>query len=64
MEKVTKQVLTINDLMTMLDVKYDTACEKMKEIKAVSDIWQIKGVVGIDDYECYIESRKGNKERR
>lgn len=64
MEKVTKQVLTIDDLMTILDCKRDTAYKKMREIKAVSDIWGIKGIVAIEDYECYIESRKGNKEGR
>ena len=59
MEKVTKQVLTVKDIMTILDCKQDTAYNKIKEIKAVSDIWGISGKVSIEDYNYYIEQRKG-----
>jgi hypothetical protein len=63
MEKVTKQVLTIDDLMTILDCKKDTAYKKMREIKAVSDIWEISGIVAKEDYQYYIESRKGKAKK-
>lgn len=59
MEKVTKQVLTVKDLMTILDCKQDTAYRKIREIKSVSDIWQISGMVALEDYQYYIEQRKG-----
>lgn len=61
---VTKQVLTIADLMIILDCKKDTAYKKMREIKAVSDIWEISGMVALEDYDYYIESRKGKNRRQ
>ena len=63
MEKVTKQVLTVKDIMTILDCKQDTAYRKIREIKSVSDIWQISGMVALEDYDCYIESRKGKGQK-
>jgi hypothetical protein len=60
---VTKQVLTIADLMIILDCKKDTAYKKMREIKAVCDIWQISGIVAKEDYQYYIESRKGKAKK-
>ncbi len=58
-EKVTKQVLDKDDFMAMLGCSECTAYNKIKEIKAVSDIWRISGKVSIEDYNYYIEQRKG-----
>ena len=59
MEKVSKQVLTTEDMMIILNCQKETARKKMTEIRAVSDIWKIKGIIALADYECYIESKKG-----
>lgn len=64
MEKVTKQVLDKDDFMTMLGCSECTAYNKIKEIKAVSDIWGISGKVSIEDYNYYIELRKGKGEQK
>lgn len=50
----TKEVFTTQDIMTLCEVKYVTACKIMKAIRSVSDRLGIKGIIHKKDYLDYI----------
>ena len=49
-----KEVFTTQDIMTLCEVKYVTACKIMKAIRSVSNRLGIKGIVHKNDYLDYI----------
>lgn len=57
--EIKKQVITVKDLMIMLNCKETTAYNKIREIKSVSDIWGISGMVALEDYNYYINYMLG-----
>lgn len=53
-EILEKEVFTTQDIMTLCQVKYVTACKIMKSIRSVSDRLGIKGIIHKKDYLDYI----------
>lgn len=58
MEKV---VYTVDDVMNMLAVKYSTACKIMREVRSISDILRVKGIIHKEDWEAYIRAKSKNQ---
>ncbi len=56
-----KAVYTVKDVMDMLAVKYSTACKVMREVRHVSDILSVKGIIHKEDWEAYIRAKSKNQ---
>ena len=56
---MAKVVYKVQDLMEMLDVSYSTACRIMRQVKAVSDIFKVRGIILKEDWDAYIIARGG-----
>lgn len=54
-----KEVLTTKDLAEILCIGKTKAYQIMREIRYVSDTLKISGIVHRQDYEAYLEARKG-----
>ena len=50
-----KEVYKVSDIQVMLgNVSYSVACRKMREVKAVSDRLNIRGIIHKKDWEDYL----------
>lgn len=54
-----KQILTRNEIAEMLNIGISNANKIMREIKAVSDTLRISGLVHIQDYQFWLDLRRG-----
>lgn len=52
------KVLKVKDLEELFCVKYDKACQMMREIKSISDIAGIKGRILEEDFESWKNYRR------
>jgi hypothetical protein len=57
---INKDFITIDDLINSSGLSYDTCARVIREIKAVSDVFKISGVVHRTDYYLFL-SRRFNK---
>lgn len=54
-----KQTLTRNEIAELLNVGISNANKIMREIKSVSDTLRISGLVHIQDYQFWLDLRRG-----
>ena len=52
-----KATYKVKDLMEMLGVSYSTACRIIRQVKSVSDVLKIRGVILKEDWEAYIRNK-------
>lgn len=55
------KTILVKDLEELFCVKYDKACQMMREIKSISDIAGIKGRILEEDFEEWKNYKKENK---
>ena len=58
-----KDVLCVDDIAAMFCVSKDTAYDYIAGIRAVSDTLEMAGKVHRQDYECWLEIRRGKPHR-
>lgn len=64
-QRAQKEVISIEDMMVILDCKYAFASQRIREVKHISNILDIAGVIHIRDWETYLDyQQKLNRERR
>lgn len=59
---INKDFIRIDDLMAASGLAYDTCSRIIREIKAISDTFQIAGTVHRADYYAYIKFRLNRQE--
>lgn len=59
---INKDFIRIDDLMAASGLAYDTCSRIIREIKAISDTFQIAGTVHRTDYYAYIRFRLNRQE--
>lgn len=52
------KVIRVKDLEEVFCIKYDKACQMMREIKSISDIAGIKGRILEEDFEAWKNYRR------
>lgn len=57
-EIFAKDYITVEELMFLLGVAYQTACKKMRDIKRFNDRLKIKGKVHTQDYIEFYELKE------
>ncbi len=55
-----KEVITVKDIQEMFGVGYNKACGYIAAIKKVSDTLGARGKVHRQDYELWLEAKKGH----
>ena len=63
-EILAQQILTREDIETLFHIKKSRASMLMREIRKVSNIIGIQGIVHIDDYWAYIEHQRETRGAR
>ena len=59
-----KEIITVRDMMEMLDCSYDTACKRLREVKAVSNLLDLRGKVHRKDWERYLNRFNNSEETK
>lgn len=59
---MNKDFISINDLMEASGLSYNTCSKIVRQIKAISDTFQISGTIHRTDYYAYIKFRLNRQE--
>lgn len=64
MTEERKEIITAKDMMEMIGCCYVTACQKIREVKAVSNLLDLRGKIHRKDWERYLNRFNNSEETK